>query len=119
MQRLKAKDVRPFRLNLLAEQGNCCALCGNPCSFDQAVLDHDHKTGEVRGVLHRGCNTALGKVENATRRYAVPLSDFARGLGQYLTRSAGVLHPAHRTPEEKKVLAAKRAKRRKVTREKA
>jgi hypothetical protein len=31
---------------------------------DDWVLDHDHQTGMVRGVISRQANSLLGKVEN-------------------------------------------------------
>jgi hypothetical protein len=71
------------------------------------VLDHDHATGAVRAVLHRTCNTLLGKVENAYRRFGVKdLSAFAQGLVPYMQHHAvnrtGLLHPSHRTDDEKR-----------------
>ena len=47
---------------LLKKQGNSCALCGNPPPAARVLcLDHDHKTGKVRGLLCNDCNIALGK----------------------------------------------------------
>ena len=49
---------------LKVKQDNKCAICG--CSdSDQRVLhnfavDHDHDTGEVRGLLCNQCNRGLG-----------------------------------------------------------
>lgn len=44
-----------------------CELCG--CQFGGKELmqhvDHDHKTGKVRGVLCHRCNTMLGKLEES------------------------------------------------------
>ncbi len=49
---------------LLAGQGGVCALCGNE-AYGRARLhvDHDHETGDVRGLLCFHCNTALGRLE--------------------------------------------------------
>lgn len=38
--------------------------------FTDAVVDHDHESGIVRGVIHRQANAWEGKVYNAWRRYA-------------------------------------------------
>lgn len=106
--KLKASQVKAHRLDLLAQQGLKCRLCSQPLSEEQAVLDHDHRTGLIRGTLHRGCNSALGKLENAARRYKVDLHGLAAGLVEYLQIQTDVLHPTHRTPDEKKALAKKR-----------
>jgi hypothetical protein len=106
--RLKASQVKAHRLDLLAQQDYKCRLCSQPLSEDQAVLDHDHKSGQIRGTIHRGCNSALGKLENASRRYKVDILALANGLVQYLQIQSEVLHPTYRTLDEKKVLAKKR-----------
>jgi hypothetical protein len=51
--------------NLLANQDNMCAICGqhNPGAKGWQI-DHDHATGEVRGILCISCNTKLGWYEN-------------------------------------------------------
>lgn len=49
---------------LIQQQLNCCALCKEPfsdASRKDPVVDHDHTTGLIRGILHRGCNMALGQ----------------------------------------------------------
>ncbi len=45
---------------LVRDQDNCCAICGN--SPDSTVLhvDHCHRTGKVRGLLCGNCNRGLG-----------------------------------------------------------
>jgi len=45
-------------------QGGLCAICNktNPNGFRLAV-DHDHETGQVRGLLCQECNGKLGWFE--------------------------------------------------------
>lgn len=85
-----------------------CALCGLPGVAKDPVLDHCHKTGAVRGTLHRSCNALLGKVENNVARFGVKnLPAFLHGAASYLQRHAtnitGLIHPTHKTPEEKRL----------------
>lgn len=113
--RLTASQVKPVRTSLLAQQGGRCSLCGLPCSAEQAVLDHNHSTGAVRGVLHRGCNSLLGKLENNAARYGVrDIGTFTNGVAAYLrahlTNITGYLHPTHKSADEKRLLRNKRAR---------
>jgi hypothetical protein len=55
---------------LYAAQGGACALCGaiRPARGPGCLqVDHDHETGERRGLLCKGCNGALGSVERDAR----------------------------------------------------
>lgn len=52
-------DKQQF-LQMLQEQNNCCAICSKDFADNSPNVDHDHKTGLVRGLLCRKCNTALG-----------------------------------------------------------
>ena len=52
--------------SLLASQAGVCAACGEPetaryrTEVRRLSVDHDHKTGAVRGLLCHSCNVALG-----------------------------------------------------------
>lgn len=47
--------------NLLASQNNRCKICGKYCPEDENFpVDHNHRTGEVRGILCTSCNIGLG-----------------------------------------------------------
>lgn len=43
----------------LEAQGGGCALCGAKPKNRRLDVDHDHRTGEVRGLLCHRCNRAL------------------------------------------------------------
>jgi hypothetical protein len=45
--------------NLILSQNNLCAIC-DESSEKSLYIDHDHKTGKVRGLLCSTCNTGLG-----------------------------------------------------------
>ena len=48
-------------LNMLEAQGNKCAICDKPLnSLTEAHIDHNHRTGKVRGILCGNCNRAIG-----------------------------------------------------------
>jgi len=44
---------------LLVAQGGGCAICGTTPKSRRLHVDHDHKTGKVRGLLCMRCNRAL------------------------------------------------------------
>lgn len=62
---------------MLADQGHACAICRN--SFVKTPLvDHDHFTGRIRGLLCASCNNVLGLVRDSSdrlRRAALYLED--------------------------------------------
>lgn len=48
--------------SILAKQGGVCAICGTDYPGVQGWhIDHNHGTGEVRGVLCQPCNSGLGQ----------------------------------------------------------
>ena len=53
---------------LLKKQKGVCAICGKPetkivwNTVCRLTVDHDHKSGVVRGLLCFRCNTGIGKL---------------------------------------------------------
>jgi hypothetical protein len=45
---------------MFREQNGKCATCGSDNNGKRLVVDHDHKTGKVRGLLCASCNVAIG-----------------------------------------------------------
>jgi hypothetical protein len=49
-----------FYSAMFEAQGGVCAICGSPPPETRPLhLDHDHTTGEARGLLCARCNTML------------------------------------------------------------
>jgi hypothetical protein len=48
--------------SMFEKQGGCCAICGvhQDNTFKRFCVDHNHETGQVRGLLCHNCNSALG-----------------------------------------------------------
>lgn len=57
-------NFTPEKYNrLLKQQRGVCAICGSPPVKNKLAVDHDHKTGKVRGLLCLNCNLLIGRVE--------------------------------------------------------
>ena len=117
MQRLKTSEIKELREALLGKQKGVCPLCGERIQLGQATLDHDHKTGFIRSVLCRNCNSMEGKVFNAAtraKRTSTAILWLKKMIKYHEThdnKPSGVYHPTYKTPEEKKALVAKRRKK--------
>lgn len=74
-QLAKCYDITPeIYEEATRKQCGVCAICGRPESTKQRghalplAVDHDHDTGQLRGLLCRACNSLLGMAcDNAAR----------------------------------------------------
>jgi hypothetical protein len=75
-------DITLERFNeLLAEQGGVCAICKKlevTSRTKRLVVDHDHKTGRVRGLLCHRCNCGLGYFKDDSSLISGALSYLSR-----------------------------------------
>jgi hypothetical protein len=57
---------------MIAAQHGLCLICHQPLGADglggsAPVVDHDHETDTLRGILHRICNVAIGLLNDDPR----------------------------------------------------
>jgi len=59
---IKGMTVEKYDAMLKSQKGKC-ALCGNPPKKIRLSVDHNHKTGNIRGLLCYRCNRyVLGRL---------------------------------------------------------
>jgi hypothetical protein len=80
--RTKFKITLENYLEMLKNQGGACAICDRKVDDRRMAVDHDHKTGKIRGLLCIGCNFILGSAKDS-----VPVLEAAIG---YLKRNFSV-----------------------------
>lgn len=70
--------------NILNEQNNCCAICGIDAeeSQDKLIIDHNHDTLTVRGIICSYCNKGLGFFRDSPTRLAMAI--------EYLVKHDGI-----------------------------
>jgi hypothetical protein len=56
---------------MIIQQDGKCGICGCALGsgrFTKLCIDHNHKTGTVRGLLCDGCNTGIGFMKESPIR---------------------------------------------------
>lgn len=98
---LKYEEVKELR----EEQGHLCAICGeegfmmNKRVKSALNVDHDHKTGEVRGMLCHNCNRALGLFRDSVERLKSAIA-YLEGATTIPRGSTGKCPEAHGSSKE-------------------
>jgi hypothetical protein len=58
---------------MLEKQKGVCALCEKPQTRIRLAVDHDHRTGKVRGLLCNWCNRHLGVIEKRMNLFRISI----------------------------------------------
>jgi hypothetical protein len=67
-KRCARRGITPEELvHKYEEQEESCAICNSQISLSDSAIDHNHKTGEFRGVLCKQCNRALGMFKDSPK----------------------------------------------------
>ena len=116
--KLPRSSMRTHAVRLLKEQDGLCPLCRQQIDLSikgEGVIDHDHDSGRIRGLLHRSCNAAEGKISNAAARWGaksskyVDIIPYLEALVGYLKKEpTQFIYPMHKTPDEKRDAALKK-----------
>lgn len=68
LQKYDGMSLESYNI-ILEAQGRVCKICASTATHQRGlVVDHDHKTGKVRGIICHHCNTALGNAFDSIPR---------------------------------------------------
>lgn len=126
LRKLARSTMPSWKARQVKLQGGACPLCGLPIDLKikgEGAIDHDHESGEIRGVLHRSCNAAEGKVANAAGRWGAKSMDYAvlvpwleRLITYYKQPGCGLIYHTHLTEDEKRLKRNATARKARATR---
>lgn len=66
---------------LLKEQNGLCAICGHSLKT-KCCVDHNHATGQIRGLLCDSCNRGLGLLKDSVSVLGTAI-DYLKRNGSY------------------------------------
>ena len=74
---------------MLKQQNGTCAICHHPPKKKRLDVDHNHQTGEIRGLLCFSCNYGLGFFERRQVRFRDILA-YVEKAGMKLSLEASI-----------------------------
>ncbi len=82
----------------LKRQGRKCGMCYEELDFNDAALDHDHVTGEIRDVIHKHCNTVEGQIIHVIQKFNLEPISTLEAVIEYWKKERHhmPLHPEYR-----------------------
>ena len=86
----RGKRIRSYGITtdeykrLLSEQNDGCAICGGVNKDMALCIDHDHNSGDVRGLLCHRCNRAIGLLQDRPDLMIKAAEYLRRGIPQFL-----------------------------------
>jgi hypothetical protein len=94
----KTYGITPEQYNeILAKQEYCCAICGKHEEDEKnrrLAVDHNHETGEIRGLLCSFCNhRVVGRHRDG---------DLLRKVADYIEQGTGWFVPKKKRPVKRK-----------------
>lgn len=85
VKRCQRRGITPEELiDVYDRQEECCAICHKHIEISESAIDHNHLTGEFRGVLCKKCNRGLGLFEDNPRILQNAL-EYLKTMGYYGT----------------------------------
>lgn len=118
--KVSRKDLSAIKKELLLKQKAICPICKKSLIRTpprDRVVDHDHKTGVIRAVLHRGCNGMEGKVLGSVTRWRGEMrySEIRKTLlalidfwDKHQIPQTRYLHPSYKTDSQKRIAALRK-----------
>lgn len=82
-KRCARRGITPEQLfDRYERQEECCAICKDEIKIIDSAIDHNHATGEFRGVLCKQCNRALGMFKDDPQVLANAV-EYLQAFGSY------------------------------------
>ena len=115
LRKTTCEQIQRIAKSLAIKQGGICPLCKVQLDMTSSgrashwVVDHDHNTGEIRGVLCRACNGSEGRINNIVMKWGkqgnnpIAIRNWLKSLVDYLDTAepTGMMYYSHKVKAAK------------------